>query len=141
MAYVLEWRDAALAPARPGQSVVSHVRLFRSAPAIKAFLCRRAFARAPRLEYRLSLRQHGTVRASVITGRAAILGWDERHCLLPPALAHARWAAEIDRLTLQAELRGRIATSLARAEDAGVLSHADTQRIAGLLDRLLDRER
>lgn len=138
MAYVLEWRDADAVPAEPGESLVSHVRIFRSGAAVRLFVARRAFAAQAGSEFRLTVQRSGMPPTSVITARAAILAWDDQQTALPAALAVSHWGRDLERLAATAEVRGRLVAALVRAEAARLLSHQQTQLLHALLDQLLD---
>lgn len=138
MAYSLEWRAAGDDhPWTAPRGLVSFLRVFHSAPAIKAFVRSRAFTREGVDEVRLSCTGDAGV-GSVITSVAAIRAWNEREARLPPALASSRWEAAQRRLCARAALEAQVAAVLAQAEQAGVLDRAQVERLWALLDAMLD---
>lgn len=137
--YVLEWR-----PPHGGHQhasphcLVSFVRMFRSVSAIKAFVRSRSFLREAVDEVRLSQKNETGSGGSVITSPAAIIAWDATQSPLPPALRRSRWETAGQRLMARALVETRVATELARAEQAGLLDRAQVQRMQDLLDHLLE---
>lgn len=137
MAYILEWRPVGVIPTPPGCGLVSYVRVFRTASAIKAFVRRRKLARESGTEFRLSLRRRGAVLGSVITGRQAILAWNDLQTSLPAALAVTRWGRELDRMTSLARVQSDIADALARAEAAQLLTAEQVSQLLRLVEKSL----
>jgi hypothetical protein len=137
MSYVLEWRDAQSSAGRP-PTIVSYVRVFRTAAAIKAFVASRAFATTRNAELRLTLRPAGRAQASVITSVALIRAWDNLGSLLPDAALGSAWAAELERMSSAANICARIETELTTAERAGLLTGRQANWLRLQVRRLLN---
>lgn len=138
MVYVLEWRDTrSERRSRDGRAVVSHVRVFRSAAAIKGFLRSQRRAQPPGGEFRLSVRGRSSDPASVFTTGPAIIEWDARATALPTPANRSAWSDELEAMALSVRLTMRVGRELARAEQAGLLSRRDADRLLAVLERLL----
>ncbi|MEO1969491.1 MAG: hypothetical protein ABGW87_12365 [Sphingomonadaceae bacterium] len=131
MTFVLEWRPPNTA-SQPIRSVVSYMRVFRSAAAVKAFVCSRGFAEGNADELRLSAhRQHST--ESVFTTVADILRWNPRQSTLPSALADSKWEAELGALGLPDQILDAVTKQLKRAQERHFLSDAQVQRLRAMI--------
>jgi hypothetical protein len=133
---VLEWREPG-PPAGDEAGVVSQVRVFRGAAAVKAFVSQRGFARVAAIEFRLTERKGAVAVASVITSRAAILGWDERLYALPAPLTASLWMRDLDRLGALAQVRRQLTEALAQAVAARLLTHGASQQVRALFEALI----
>lgn len=135
MILVLEWRG--FQPSvRSTRGLVSHVRLFRTVAALKAFVRSRSFARWASSELRLSRRGDDSA-GPIITDAAAILAWDAARTSLPTAMVASEWERDLVSLCLNESIGAAIARELDRARRANLLSRSHVRQILELLAECL----
>lgn len=134
MSYLLEWQTD---EDRDPLCLVRHVRVFRNAGGLKAFLRSRAFQRLAGSEVRLQHRARGQKPEAVITTIAAVLSWDPGAQRLPPALADSAWAEALTALSLRGQLIERMAAEFGTAQRLDLLSADQAQQMLALLHMLL----
>lgn len=138
MTFVLEWRPPNKA-GQPIRSVVSYMRVFRTAAAVKAFVCSRSFSEGNADELRLSAHDHHSTE-SVFTTVADILRWDPRHSALPSEMADSKWQAELAALGLPDQVLDAVTKQLQRAQARHFLSEAQVQRLRAMIAAALAGE-
>lgn len=136
MAYVLEWQAGIDSDPR---SLIRHVRVFRDAGGLKAFLRSRAFQRLAGPELRIEYRPRGRRPHAVITTCAAALGWDAGASRLPPPLVRSAWSETLSAMALRAQFTQRVVEVLRAGVEMQLLREEDFDLLAATLREILAR--
>lgn len=134
MAYVLEWQTD---EDRDPLCLIRHVRVFRNAGGLKAFLRSRAFRRLAGSEVRLQHRARDQRPDAVISTIEGVLGWDPAASRLPPPLAGSAWAEALTAISLRGHLVERLTAELSTAQHLQLLTEAQAQKLIDALKGML----
>lgn len=135
MVLVLEWRNQPPS-AQIGRGMVSYLRVFRTVPALKAFVRSKKFAPWFESELRLCRRKAGEAR-TIITDRAAILGWNDEHQALPLQRVGSQWERDLSALDLSQQVQCAVAHELDRARRGNLLTSSEADDILHFVRRTL----
>lgn len=130
MAYLLEWQTD---EDRDALCLIRHIRVFRGAGALKAFLRSRAFRRQAGNEVRVQHRARRVRPEAVVTTIEAVLAWNPEASCLPLPLAHSAWAEALTAISLRGHLVEHLAAELGTAQRLALLSE---HQVAALLAEL-----
>lgn len=134
MAYILEWQTD---KDRDPMCLIRHVRVFRHASGLKAFLRSRAFRRLAGSEVRLQHRSRDLQPEAVITTIDAVLGWNPAVSRLPPTLVGSDWAEALTAMSLRGHLVERMTAELGTAQQLRLLSDEQALALLRLLKEML----
>lgn len=134
MAFILEWQTD---EDRDPLCLIRHVRVFRNAGGLKAFLRSRAFKRLARGEVRLQHRARDQRPDAVITTIEAALGWDPTISRLPPPMVGSAWAEALTAISLRGHLVERLTAELATAQHLRLLTDAQAHKLIDALKDML----
>lgn len=134
MAFILEWQAD---EDRDPLCLIRHIRVFRRAGALKAFLRSRAFRRVAGSEVRLQHRVRGQRPDAVITTIEAVLAWDPADSRLPPPLMGSAWAEALTAISLRGYLIERMTAELGTAQRLKLLTDAQVQALIQTLNEML----